>query len=238
MSTFAPAMPHGDIEEVFADVFFVTGTMRMVVGGAPLQFSRNMTIVRDQGALTLISAVRLDDAGLAALDRLGKVTNVIKLGANHGLDDAFYVDRYRARLWTLPGLEHESGLATDVELVPGGTMPFAGCSLFVFETSTKPEGILRLDRAGGILIAVDALQNWCAPDRFIDEASAAMMRQAGFFEPANIGPGWRRTYNPQASDFARLKQLAFRHVLCAHGEPLRDTAHAAFSARFQREFGV
>lgn len=236
MSTFAPAMPHGDIEEVFDDVFFVTGTMRMVLGGASLQFSRNMTIVRDQGALTLISAVRLDDAGLAALDRLGKVTNVIKLGANHGLDDAFYVDRYRARLWALPGFVHESGLPTDVELMPGGPMPFAGCSLFAFETA--PEGILRLDREGGILIAVDALQNWRAPDRFIDEPSAAMMRQAGFFQPANIGPGWRQRYNPQAGDFARLKQLSFRHVLCAHGEPLRDTAHAEFSERFQREFGV
>jgi hypothetical protein len=238
MSTFAPAMPHGDIEEVFDDVFFVTGTMRSVFGGANLQYSRNMTIVRDQGELTLINAVRLDDAGLAALDHLGKVTNVVKLGAMHGLDDAFYVDRYRARLWAVRGLEHESGLPTDVELAPGGPMPFSGCSLFVFETSSKPEGVLRLDRDGGILIGVDALQNWRAPDRFFDESSIALMRQFGFFQPANVGPGWRQAYKPQASDFARLKQLSFRHVLCAHGEPLRDTAHAEFSDRFQREFGV
>lgn len=238
MTTFAPAMPHGDIEEVFDDVFFVTGTMRMRMGDTPLQFGRNMTIVRDQGELTLISAVRLDDAGLAALERLGKVTNVVKLGSNHGLDDAFYVDRYRARLWALPGMIHESGLPTDVELVPGGPMPFSGCSLFAFETSAKPEGILRVDRDGGILIAVDALQNWREPDRFCDEPSIALMRQFGFFQPANIGPGWRQGNDPQASDFARLKQLSFRHVLCAHGEPLRDAAHAAFSERFQREFGA
>ncbi|HWN69816.1 MAG TPA: hypothetical protein VNM90_19375 [Haliangium sp.] len=238
MSTFAPAMPHGDIEEVFDEVFFVTGTMRAIFGGSTWQFSRNMTIVRDQGQLTLINAVRLDDAGLAALDRLGKVTNVIKLGSMHGLDDAFYVDRYGAKLWALPGLTHESGLATDIELVPGGPMPFSGCSLFAFETSSRPEGILRLDRAGGILIAVDALQNWHGPDRFFDETSSKLMAQYGFFQPANIGPGWRQAANPQGSDFARVKQLSFRHVLCAHGEPLRDTAHAAFSDRFQREFGV
>lgn len=238
MSTFAPAMPHGDIEEVFDGVYFVTGTMRSVFGGASLQYSRNMTIVRDQGALTLINAVRLDEAGLAALDRLGKVTNVVKLGSMHGIDDAFYVERYRARLWTLPGLAHESGLATDVELVPGGPMPFAGCSLFAFQTSARPEGILRVDRDGGILIAVDALQNWHGPDRFFDDASIALMRQHGFFQPANIGPAWRMANQPQASDFARIKQLGFRHVLCAHGEPLRDTAHAAFSALFQREYGV
>ena len=202
MSTFAPAMPHGDIEEVFDGVFFVTGTMRSIFGGMPWQYSRNMTIVRDDGALTLINAVRLDDAG--------------------------YVDRYGARLWALPGLTHESGLPTDVELVPGGPMPFSGCSLFTFETSARPEGILHLDRAGGILIAVDALQNWHGPDRFFDDSSAKLMGQYGFFQPANIGPGWRQACNPQGSDFARVKQLSFRHALCAHGEPLRDTAHEAF----------
>ena len=37
--------------------------------------------MREDGALTLVNSVRLDDAGLAALDALGKVTNVVRLGA-------------------------------------------------------------------------------------------------------------------------------------------------------------
>jgi hypothetical protein len=238
MSAFTPAMPHGDLEEVFAGVFFVTGTMRASFGGTPWQFSRNMTVVRDYGGLTLINAVRLDDAGLAALERLGKVTNVVRLGTMHGLDDAFYVDRYGARLWALPGMEHAGGLTTGVELVPGGEMPFSGGSLFVFETATRPEGILRVDREGGILVACDSLQNWKGPDRFCDDATAEWLRQAGFFQPANIGPAWRGAVNPQASDFARLKAISFRHLLSGHGEPLRDTAHEDFAAVFQRELGV
>ena len=77
MANFAPALPHGDIQEVFPDVFFVTGTMQTVLMGAHWHFSRNMTIVRDGTELTLINTVRLDDAGLAQLDALGTVKNVL-----------------------------------------------------------------------------------------------------------------------------------------------------------------
>src|SRR5262245_22869612 len=115
-STFVPAMPHGAIEEVFPDTFFVQGTTRPNFNGLNWQFSRNMTILREGEALTLVNSVRLDDAGLAALERLGRVTNLVKIGAFHGYDDPFYVDRYRPRLWALPGATHEGGLKTDVEL--------------------------------------------------------------------------------------------------------------------------
>jgi len=102
-------MPHGEIEEVFPDVFFVTGTSRPDFGGDALQFSRNMTIVRDNGDLSLINTVRLDDAGLARLDSLGRVTNVVKIGVFHGIDDAFYLERYDAKQWALPNVEHFAG---------------------------------------------------------------------------------------------------------------------------------
>lgn len=35
-----------------------------------------MTIVRDQGQLTLINPVRMDDEGLLALEALGEITHV------------------------------------------------------------------------------------------------------------------------------------------------------------------
>ena len=102
MSDFPAAMPHGPITEVFPDVFFVTGTMRGEFFGTMWQFSRNMTIVRDGRDLTLVNSVRLSPDGLAQLDKLGTVKNVVRLGDMHGLDDAFYVDRYRATFWALP----------------------------------------------------------------------------------------------------------------------------------------
>jgi hypothetical protein len=238
MQELAAALPHGPIQEVFSDVFFVTGTMVGMFGGTRWQFSRNMTVVREGDALTLINTVRLDDQGLAALERLGKVVNVVKIGSLHGQDDPFYVDRYGAKLWALPGMAHAGGLATRHELAPGGATPFTGCTLFDFRATKLPEGILRLDRDGGILVACDSLQNWLAPDEFFSEESRQTMAQMSFFQQANLGPVWMQANDPQPSDFTRLKEIPFRHALCGHGSPLRDTAREAYAARFQQVFGI
>ncbi len=233
-----PVMPHGDLEEVFPGVFFVTGTSRPHFEGQDWQFSRNMSVVREGEALTLINTVRLDDAGLKALDALGKVQHVVKIGAFHGIDDAFYVGRYKAKLWALPGMKHESGLPTDEELKVGGPMPFSDCSLFQFEIAEQREGLLLVDRAGGILISCDSLQNWASTDRFFDESSKQRMTQYGFIKPANIGPAWRMFLKPPASDFARIKELPFKHLLSAHGTPLRDMAKEQLSATFRELYQV
>jgi len=226
---FTPIMPHGDLQEIFPDVYFVTGTTRPTFEGKQWQFSRNMTVVREGNELTLFNTVRLDDAGLAALDRLGKVVNVVKLGSFHGIDDAFYIDRYRAKLWAFPGMTHESGLPTTHELGPN-SLPVADASIFVFETAKMPEVLVLLRREGGILISCDSLQNWAEVDKYFSEESGAMMTAAGFIKPANIGPGWIRFAEPQASDFKRLLELPFRHLLGAHGSPLLGEAHERFTA--------
>jgi hypothetical protein len=238
MSHFPPAFPHGPLREVFTDVFFVTGAMHTLIGGAPWQFSRNMTVVRDGDQLTLINAVRLDADGLAQLDRLGRVAHVVKLGALHGRDDPFYVAHHGATFWALPGMEHAEGLLADKTLVPGGEMPFSGCELFAFETTKLPEGILRVDRDGGILIACDSLQNWSEPDEFFADDTRRAMQDMGFFQPANLGPVWMQVNEPRADDFVRINQLAYRHLLSAHGVPLRDHARESFAATFQSAFAV
>lgn len=238
MDTFTPVMPHGPLTEVLPGIFFVTGTSRPIFEGTQWQFSRNMTVVRDGDALTLVNTVRLDDAGLAALDRLGKVRHVVKLGAFHGIDDAFYVRRYQARLWALPGMVHESGLPTDEELRPGGPTPFAGASIFIFPTSKRPEGLLLVDREGGAAIACDSLQNWADTDPYFSPESAALMRQIGFIQPANVGPGWLRFAEPQPTDFTRVLELPFRHLLPAHGTPLLGDAKERYAATFRRMFGI
>ncbi len=235
---FTPVMPHGKLEEVFPGVFFVTGTTRPHFQGQPWQFSRNMTVVRDGGDLTLINSVRLDDAGLASLDALGKVRHVVKLGSFHGIDDAFYVDRYQAKLWAMPGMKHESGLPTDQELSVGDPTPFSGCTFFRYESAEMPEGLLLLVRAGGILISCDSLQNWATADEYFDESSKERMTQFGFIKPANVGPGWRMFAKPQPSDFARIKELPFQHLLSAHGTPLRDVAKEKLSDTFRELFNI
>lgn len=236
MTSYYSCLAHREIEEVFPDVFFVTGTYCGEIAGSDWQFSRNMTIVRDGDELTLINTVRLDEDGLQALEQLGKVTNVVKIGSMHGVDDAFYVDRYAARFWALPGMQQD--LKVDVELLAGGEMPFANASIFVFKTIKLPECILRLDREGGILISCDSLQNWIKPDELFSAESSTVMQDMGFFNKANVGPVWMQVNEPGAEDFVRLKQLSFKHALSGHGEPLKDTAREDYGATFERLFGI
>jgi hypothetical protein len=237
MYEMPPALPHGPLEEIFPNVYFITGMMKTVLMNADWQFSRNMTVVRDGNALTLINAIRLDDAGLSQLDALGRVENVVKIASWHGRDHRFYKARYRATFWALPGMQHESGLATDKELTPGGEMPFAGCSLFDFRTTKLPEGILHIDRAGGILVSGDSLQNYEVTDEFYSDDSRKMMTEMGFITPAGIGPLWRQVNEPQVEDFVRLLELRFRHVVPAHGRLLRDTAKEAYAVTIRRVYG-
>jgi hypothetical protein len=232
----AEALPHGQIDEVFPDIFFVTGMMKAEFFGAPWQFGRNMTVVREGSELTLINAVRLDDAGMKQLEALGTVTHVVRIGSLHGRDDAFYVDRSEATYWSLRGAP-PTGVEVDEELT-ADALPLRNASLFRFEHTKLPEAILRLDRDGGILIACDALQNWAEPDAFIDAATQARMQAMGFFTPANVGVAWKHLNDPGADDFARLKGISFTHALCGHGAPLRDTAQASYHATFQQLFGV
>lgn len=236
MST--PAWPHSEIKEIFHNIFFVTGTNKTHYKGVDLQHSRNMIIVRDGNKLSLINTVRLDDAGLTALDALGKVENIIRIGAFHGRDDAFYLDRYHAKLWALKEMQHDNNRLTDIELVPNGLMPFPNCSLFIFETSVHPEAILHLAQDGGILITCDSVKNWVTPDEFFSDESAKLYKAQGFFGPATVSTVWKQACQVDASDFIRLKSLHFRHLLSAHGEPLMDNAHEQLSKTIKREFGA
>ncbi|MCH2067161.1 hypothetical protein [Shimia sp.] len=237
---FPSATPHGEITEIFPDIFHVTGSVDMVPG---MRISRAMTILRDGDALTLISPIRLSEEGLAALQALGQVTHIVKLGGYHlgaqnGLDDPFYVRRYGATLWALAGMDHKGGLKPDHILQVGGEMPAPGLSLFTYETSTLPEGMFLLEREDGILITADSLQNWTKPDAFFSEIAAERMGQAGFFKPANIGPEWLRFCTPDPQEFNRVAALHFRHLLPSHGTPFLGSAKDALLKTFSTTLGL
>lgn len=237
MSNLPPALSHGPLKEVFPDVFFLSGAMETILLGMEWKFSRNMTVVREGERLIVLNSVRLDEDGLAELDKLGRVTDVIRLGALHGRDDPFYVERYDADYWAVAGMTHESGLSAKA-LSAGGPLPISDASVFEFKTTQIPEAILRLERAGGIVVACDALQNWREPDEHFSDDSRERMTAMGFFTPANLGPVWVQAAAPEADDFIRLKDLSFKHALCGHGEPLFDTAYEQYLDTFNRVFGI
>jgi hypothetical protein len=238
MTQYTPTWPHSNLREVFPNIHLVTGTNKVNFNGVELQHSRNMVVIENDKQLILINTVRLDEKDLAAIDALGKVVNIVRIGAFHGRDDAFYVDRYNAKLWALKGMKHDSSKLTDIELVPGGIMPLPGCSLFVFETSLHPEGILHIDQEGGILITCDSIKNWLSADEFFSAETAKLYERQGFFGPATISEVWKQACQVQASDFIRLKAISFRHLLSAHGAPLLNDAYEQVSKTIEKEFGV
>src|SRR5690242_9886092 len=109
MFEYSPAWPHSALQTAFPDVYFVVGTNKTRHAGMDLQTSRTMVVLRDDDVLTLVNTVRLTEQGLGELEKLGRVCNVVRLGAFHGRDDPFYRDRYGATTWALPGVRCVDG---------------------------------------------------------------------------------------------------------------------------------
>ena len=206
---------------------------------APLiRFSRNMVIIKEGERLVLVHSMRLSEPGLQALDALGKVTDVIRLAGFHGMDDPFYKERYDAKVWALEGAHYMKGFGAaegkgeayfepDVRIGPDTELPIEGAALTVIPCQ-PPEGILRLDREGGVLITGDALQHWHRTDRYFSLAAKAMMKVMGFIKPHNVGPGWLKSAKPSAADVSGLGDLEFDNLLPVHGDPVLGGAREKY----------
>jgi len=238
---FPEAQKHGPLEALFDDVYFVTGGMRMA--RPPLSFSRNMTVLRNDDALTLVNSVRLNDSGLAELDKLGQVENVVRLAGFHGTDDPFYKDRYGATVWAIEDQLYVSGFEQAEErayfqpdqfISDSSHLPVPGARLYRFGSAKPGEGLLLLERDGGILIAGDCLQNWQRTDQYFSLIARLMMPLKGFIKPHNIGPGWLQAVKPDPDELRGLLTLDFEHVLPAHGSPVIGGARDKYRDTIQR----
>ena len=237
--TFPEARKHGDIQEVFSNVYAVTGTVVMK-GPLPMRFSRNMTIIEEDEDLTLINSVRLNEAGLKQLDELGKVKNVIRLAAFHGMDDPFYKNRYNAKVWSInapyvSGINKTSKPADiyfnpDVVLDNSTILPLKDTKVVEFKSCTPSEALLLLQRENGIVISGDCLQNWYKADEYFSFMAKIMMKMMGFIKPHNIGPGWLKLATPDANEIKSILELDFQHVLPAHGEPVINGAKELYKS--------
>lgn len=219
MPEHAPAMSHGPITEVFPDVFFVTGGFRF---GPGLSITRNMTVVRQGGDLVVVNSVRLTEEGEAELAKLGRVTHLVRLGAFHGMDDPYYVERFKPVVWAPPGTKHMDGVTTERELRPGSS-PIVGSSVFLFEKGKQPEAALILERDGGIIVTCDSYQHWTSYEGC--SLLGKLLMKAMGFGPTHIGGPWIKAMGREVrADFDRLLGHRFAHLVPAHGAVLRDEA--------------
>jgi hypothetical protein len=238
---FPAVLPHGDLTEILPGVHFVTGTVAMP-GRFSVHVSRNMTVIREGERLVLVNSVRLDDRGLAALDALGKVTDVIRIAANHGMDDPFYKDRYGAKVWVVKGQRYTAGFAAssettyfapDEEMDQTTKLPLEGARLHIIH-ATRPEALLLLDRDDGVHIAGDCLQNWATVDAYSSFFTGVMMRIMGFIKPHNIGPAWLKRGKPPIEEMRAILKLPFTRVIPAHGSPVLADALERYRPAIER----
>jgi hypothetical protein len=230
-NNFPPVHPHAELTPIMDDVWFVQGSVPF----KPLiRLPRNMVVVRHEGELTLINAVRLNAEGLAALDALGTVRHIMKPGF-HEMDDAFYLDRYEAKYWTVAATATGSS-----DLAEGAELPVPHLRVFRFEEVSTPEAALLLDRDGGLLITCDSVQHW-APSPFLSFVAKLVTKRLGFVQPAQIGPPWRGRQTPPGGnlrpDFVRLAALPFDRLIGGHGGVLDTNASAILKQSIIREFG-
>ena len=231
---FAQVEPHGDLEPIIDDVWHVTGSIPF----KPLiRLPRNMVVVRHNDALTVINSVRLNAAGEAALDALGKVRHVMKIGF-HGMDDAYYLDRYGAKQWSIYDSESVSNGEGIGLINEECALPFPQALVFLFKDTVTPEAVILIERDGGLLITCDCVQLW-VPKKVMSPLAKVVTRLIGFQKPAQIGPPWKKKQTPVGgslrADFERLSELPFQRLIGGHGGLLEQNGPGLLKDSINRE---
>ncbi len=245
-TTTPPALPHGELEPIFENIWFVRGGWPMPVPGRP-RISRSMTVLRDaaSGELTLVNSMRLSEGGLAALEALGPVKHVIRLASMHGADDGFYRERYGATIYALQGTHYSRGLTArareedayfrpDVYFDRDSALPVRDATVHVMSSPSMREASLLLAREGGVLLSGDFFHNTPRPDEFTNRLAAAGMRLLGLARPCNMGVGWVMMTKPSRVELLSLLELPFEHVLPIHGEPVLGDARERYRPAIER----
>ena len=232
---FRAAERHGPIEDVFPNIFMVTGDISL---GRGFRIKRNMVILRHDGDLTLVNSVRLTPKGEAKLEALGQVKHLVRLGNYHGMDDAYYKDRYGAHFWCQEGTNNTLEPSIDSFLTADCSFPDPRGEIFIFNLTKSPEAALFI-RESGLLITCDSFQHYENRKGFSLFAQI-MMPFMGFGKGVVIGPFWLKAMTPKGAsleqDFRRILELPFRHLISGHGQVCLDTAHDKAAAEVERVF--
>jgi hypothetical protein len=231
MADFPAALSHGPLTRVADGIFAVRGGFRM---GPGVTISRTMTVVDTGSGLVVLNAVRLSDAAQAELDRMGKVTALIKLSDSHGIDEPFYVDRYSPMVWSLPGarlgaLAAGKVLAGEGPVAGGAVVDFAGAKGWREAAYFVPFG-------GGTLVTCDAIQH-CVDTEGASFGGRLTSSLMGFKGGVIVPSMWRRfqkVSGPRVREtLFDLTKLAFTNLITGHGPAVAGGADTLVRAAIE-----
>jgi hypothetical protein len=233
---YPAAFPHDQIVQIFENVYFVHGSIRI---GPGMHMNRNMIFIKEGNELTLINPVRLSEDELKKLDALGEVRHVIRLGDFHGLDDEFYINRYQAKFWCQPGQTTYKTPAPTNEVGAAINPPISNAEFFIFESAKFPEAALLL-KEHKLLITTDSIQFW-QDWSYTSTFTKLVLWLMGFRLTLIIGGPWLKRVTAKGSslkpEFERLLKLDFNHLVAAHGGLLRNEAKPMLKAAIAKAFG-
>jgi len=229
--------PHDAIEQIADDVFMCRGSVKL---NPVLRISRNMAIVRHEGELTLINPVRVNDTELAHLDALGEVKHLVRMGAFHGQDDPFYMDRYQPRFWSQAGGTTYREPNVDEVIDDGTILPFSDAKVRCFKETLQPEAVILLTRGKGLLLTTDGLQHYGDYSNN-NLAARILMPRIGFPRTTIVGPFWMKLMTPEGGslkrEFDEILELEFDALLSAHGTFLATGAHDSVRRAVENAYG-
>ena len=228
--------PHGDIEPIGTDMYMVRGSIKL---NRFMRISRNMGIVREESEVTLINPIRLKSDTEYKLRALGEIKNIVRLGAFHGIDDAYYVEAFNAQFWSqLNGTAYKDPII-DIEIGMGRLTPVEDCEFFEFRGTTQPECALLLKRDGGVLFTCDSIQHY-GDYSYNNWLAQLLMPRIGFPKTTIVGPIWLKLMTPEGrslkEEFRRLLELNFDKLLSAHGTFLKQGAFKAVKTAAGKAF--
>jgi len=223
---YAPAYAHNTIEELFENVFWVHGSIKVAPG---MTMNRNMIILKQGDELTLINPVRLNNHEEKKLCALGNIKKVLRLGDFHGLDDQYYIDHFQAEFWCQKDQSTYKAPIPDTIIEDDTPSPIDNSEFFIFSTAKFPEAALLL-KDHKLLITTDSIQNLTSWS-YTTILTKVVLRLMGFKKELLIGKPWIKRVTPKGEtmrgDFERLLDLDFDHIIAAHGTLLRDNAKPA-----------
>ncbi len=206
--------------------------------GPGMRMNRNMIILQSGQELILINPVRMSEEGFAALDLLGKVSKIIRLGDFHGLDDEFYLSRYKCGFWAQQGQETYKSPSPTKVINSSTAGPIKNSEFFIFESAIFPEAVLFI-KEHKLLITTDSIQyhsDWSYFSWFTKLA----FKLLGFKAGLNIGGPWLRRVTPKGEtlkkDFEVILTLDFEAIIAAHGALIENGAKELLKAEMSNVF--